>query len=54
MDSSDIEVIVQDNTDNETSQKIREGLERTGKVIKDTGRKAVDGAKNILKSFMNR
>lgn len=54
VDSSDIEVIVQENSESETAQRIREGLERTGEVLKDTGRKAVDGAKDILRSFMNR
>ena len=54
VDSSDIQVIVKENDQNDAADRIRKGLERTGEVLKDTGRKAVDGAKDILRSFMNR
>ncbi len=54
VDDEDIQVIVRDNSENETIGRIREGLERTGEVLQDTTRKAIDGAKNLWDSFINR
>jgi penicillin-binding protein 2A len=54
VDDSDIEVLVRENQENETVQRIREGLERTGEVIRDTAEDAVNGARDWLDSFLNR
>ncbi len=54
VDDEDIQVIVRDNHRNETMEKIREGLERTGEVLQDTTQKAIDGAKTLWDSFKNR
>lgn len=54
VDESEIEAIVQENQESETGQRIREGLERTGEVIRDTAEDAVNGAKDWLDSFLNR
>lgn len=52
VDDDDIEVIVRDNRQDETIERIQEGLKKTGKVLRDTGRKAVNEAKKLLDSFL--
>lgn len=54
VDDSDIEVIAQENEESEAAQRIREGLERTGEVLRDTTERAVNGARDWLDSFLNR
>ena len=54
VDDSDIENIAQENEESEAARMLREGLDRTGEALKDTTKKAVDGAKDFLKSFLDR
>lgn len=54
VDDSEIEVSASDKEESEPARMIREGLERTGEALKDTGKKAVDGAKELFDSFLNR
>src|SRR5690625_1227541 len=51
VDDSEIEVIVRDNRHDERMERFQEGMKKTGKVIRDTGRKAVNEAKKLLDSF---
>lgn len=61
VDDGDIEVASQDETENEMREFFEEGLKKSGRVIRDTTEKAVDGAKKVadeaeklLRSFLNR
>ena len=54
VDNSDIEVIVRENQQNETVERIKEGVKEAGKVIREQTDRAVDGAKRLLDRFMNR
>ena len=54
VDNSDIEVIVRENKQNETVERIKDGVKEAGKVLRDTTDRAVDGAKRLLDRFMNR
>lgn len=52
VDESEIEVVVNDNTENEFSERLQEGVRKTEEVIRKTGRKAVNEAKKLLDSFL--
>lgn len=54
VDDSDIEVIVKENKQDQTIQRIREGLQQAGEVLRESTGKAVNEAKNLLERFMNR
>ena len=54
VDNSDIEVIVRENKQNETVERIKDGVKEAGKVLRDTTGRAVDGAKRLLNRFINR
>ena len=54
VDNNDIEVIVRENKQNETVERIKEGVKEAGKVLQDTTNRAVDGAKRLLNRFINR
>jgi len=54
VDDSEIETIVQENQESEAARMIREGLERGGEVLREAGERAVDGARDLLDSFLNR
>lgn len=52
VDESEIEVVVNDNTENEFSERLQEGVRKTEEVIRKTGRKAVNEAKKLLDTFL--
>ena len=54
VDNTDIEVIVRENQQNETVERIKDGVREAGKVLRETTDRAVDGAKRLLGRFMNR
>ena len=54
VDNSDIEVIVRENKQNETVERIKDGVKEAGKVLRETTDRAVDGAKRLLNRFINR
>jgi len=54
VDDSEIETIVEENQESEVERVIREGLERGGEALREAGERAVDGARDLLDSFLNR
>src|SRR5690625_129130 len=52
VDDSDIEVVEKDKRREETIEWIQGTLQKSEEVIKDTGKKAVNEAKKIIKSFL--
>ena len=54
VDNSEIEIIVRENKQNETVERIKEGVKEAGKVIREQTDRAVDGAKRLFDRFMNR
>lgn len=60
VDDTDIEVIVRDNRQNETVERLKENLKKGGKLLRQTTEQAVDGAKEVMRdakrvldSFLN-